>query len=248
MNIKEIARRAEVSISTVSRVINNTAKVSEEARKRVEAVLEETGYRPNSLARELQQNKTNTIGLLMSAGELGMSSLSIAINAITDVLKEKGYNLMLANARFSTDEELNFFRVFQEKRVDGILYFATEITAQHERLLNNYPIPIVVIGQKADNLSYPSVIHNDYQGAMAATQYLLQMGHRQLGYIGVALTDEAVGFERHRGYEAALVENGLEPKQMSYAEGDFSMESGYQAMKGFIEQKTSASYSGVCSY
>jgi LacI family sucrose operon transcriptional repressor len=235
VNIKDVAKLAGVSISTVSRVINGTAKVSEEARISVEAVLKETGYRPNSLARELQQNKTYTIGVLISVSELSMSSLSQSINAIADVLKAKNYNIMLANSRFHADEELSFFNTFKEKRVDGILYFAAGFTKEHYTMLKNYQIPMVMIGQKSKYIDMPYVIHDDFHAAKTATEYLLQMGHTDIAFIGLPDYDEAAGLERKRGFQTAMEMHELQPNPQWMIEGDFSIESGYNGMKQLME-------------
>ncbi|NDL66527.1 substrate-binding domain-containing protein [Anaerotalea alkaliphila] len=236
MNIKEVARRAGVSISTVSRVINGTANVRPEVKQRVEAVIQETGYRPNSLAKELQRNKTNTIGVLLSAPALDLTSLGSTINAISDVLKKSGYSIMFANSRFDPEEELDFFKLFQEKRVDGILYFAVDFTEEHYKLLKNYPIPIVMIGQEDAVLDFPCVVHNNYHAAKHATEYLISQGHRRIGFIGAPLMDRAAGAERRRGYEAAMLLNQLHLEPEAMAEGDFSIESGGKAMESILER------------
>lgn len=231
MNIKEVARRAEVSISTVSRVINNTAKVSPEARERVEKVLKETKYRPNSLARELQQKRTNTIGILMSAYDFDSSSIGKSINAITDILKNEGYTIMLGNSRFHEDEEFEFLRVFQEKRVDGILYFASSFSDKHKEVLEDYPIPIVMVGQKYDDIDIPYVIYDDYNGAKTATEYIINEGHKRIGYIGCPSNDQSAGIMRKKGYEEALKKANITRDDSYEIEGDFSLVSGYEAAK-----------------
>jgi LacI family sucrose operon transcriptional repressor len=231
MNIKDIAKLSDVSISTVSRVINNSAKVSPEVRKRVEIVIKEMNYRPNSLARELQQKKTNTIGVLMSAEGLDLSSLSESINSIADVLKDNGFNIMLANTRFHHDQEFEFLNIFQEKRVDGVLYFASTFTDKHYDVFKNYPVPIVMIGQQYELLDIPYVIHDDFSAARAATNFLIEKGHKEIGIIGGPIEDEAVGVQRLRGFEAALNIHNI-AKNDDYCEiGDFSLTSGYEAMK-----------------
>lgn len=234
MNIKEVARRANVSISTVSRVINNTVKVSPEARARVEAVLKETNYRPNSLARELQQKKTNTIGVIMSAYDFDSMSIGKSINVITDLLKSQGYNIMLGNSRFHVEEEFEFLKVFQEKRVDGILYFASRFTPEHKEVLENYPIPIVMIGQRYNEIDIPYVIYDDYNGARLATEYIIKQGHTKIGFIGCPSYDEASGVMRKQGYEKALQDYKLEAIKEYEVEGDFTLESGYNACKEII--------------
>lgn len=235
MNIKDIARLSDVSISTVSRVINGTAKVNEDVRLRVEAVINETGYRPNSLAKELQRNRTNTIGVLISVAVLGVNSLGGTINVISDVLKKNGYTMMFANSRFDLQEEIDYFNVFQEKRVDGILYFAVNFTQEHYQLLKNYPIPIVMIGQENPFLDFPCVLHDNYHAAKSATEYLIRQGHRHIGFIGLPEYDAAAGIERKRGFETAMHLNKLEINPGFMSVGDFSIESGYHAMKHIIE-------------
>jgi LacI family sucrose operon transcriptional repressor len=236
LNIKEVARRAGVSIATVSRVINNTTPVSEAVKKRVEDIINETGYRPNSLAKELQNHKTNTIGVIISVAVLDINSLGSTINAITDILKCKGYSIMLANSRFDSKEELDYFKVFQEKRVDGILYFAVNFTEEHYYLLKKYPIPIVMIGQENEFLDFPCVLHDNYHAAKHITEYLIQMGHKEIGYIGLPEYDAAAGKERRKGFETAMRLNNLQINPAYVSEGDFSIESGYTGMKTIIEQ------------
>ncbi len=234
MNIKDIARLSGVSISTVSRVINNSAPVNPEVRSRVEAIVEETGYRPNSLAKELQRNETHVIGILLSVGTLELSSIGPTINAISDALQEKGYQIMLANSRFSLEEEIFTFKLFQEKRVDGILYFASEFSDQHYDFLRKYAIPIVMIGQENRKLGFPCVLHDDYHAAYDATRFLIRHGHRRIGYIGIPQSDAAAGEARRRGFDAALKSSKLEQPDAFYALGDFSIESGYVAARQLV--------------
>jgi DNA-binding LacI/PurR family transcriptional regulator len=234
MNIKDIAKEAGVSIATVSRVINNTAKISVETRRRVEEAIKNANYRPNSLARELQQKRTNTIGVIISVAELGNLALSVALNAIADILNQNGYNMMIVNSRFHVDEEIVFFHTFQEKRVDGILYFATGFSESHYELLKNYPIPIVIIGQNYKELDIPCVIFDDYAAAISATQHLINKGHTEIGFIGCPMYDEATGVERRRGFEQALKKNALALHEENCYTGDFSLLSGYEGMESII--------------
>lgn len=235
MNIKDIAKAAGVSIATVSRVINNTAKVNEETKQRVEAAIKSANYRPNSLARELQQKKTNTIGVILSVAELSDFAVSGAINAIADVMKQNGYNLMIVNSRFHPDEEVEFFNTFQEKRVDGILYFASSFTENHHRVLENYPIPVVIIGQEYKNAKIPCATFDDYNASKAATDYLIQKGHKKIGMISCPIYDIATGVERKRGFLDAIHAAGLDFCTSYFYEGNFTLESGYQGMKNICE-------------
>jgi len=236
MNIKDIAKASGVSIATVSRVINNTAKVGVETRTRVEQAIKQANYRPNSLARELQQKKTNTIGIIMSVAELSNLAVSESINAIADVLKQNGYNMMIVNSRFHSEEEIEFFHTFQEKRVDGVLYFASSFTEKHYELLKNYPIPVVIVGQDYKELNIPCVFFDDYAAAMTATNYLIDKGHRQIGFIGCPLNDVATGIERKKGFEQALNQRNIPLDINNCYTGDFSLESGYLGMETILKK------------
>lgn len=236
MNIKEVAKRAGVSIATVSRVINNTAKVSDGVRTRVEEVIRETAFVPNSLAKELQKNRTNTIGIILSVQLLNINSLGSTINSISDLLKKKGYIIMLANSRFDIDEELEYFKTYQKKRVDGILYFAVSFTQKHYDLLQNYPIPIVLIGQENRLLDIPCVLHDNFHGAKEATSHLIEMGHRRIAFIGLPHYDEAASIERRGGYETAMNLNKIPINPDYIATGDFSIQSGYNCIGEILKR------------
>ena len=103
MNIKDIARMAGVSISTISRVINKSAYVSPEITERIERILDETGYRPNALAKELLRKKTNTIGVMLPRIDLG--TFAAMFDGIVSTLNDRGYNILLANTRDQVGEE-----------------------------------------------------------------------------------------------------------------------------------------------
>lgn len=235
MTIKDIAKLAGVSISTVSRVINNSAKVKKEVRERIESIIEETGYRPNSLARELLKNKTNTIGVILP--RIDLEIFAGAVEGITKQLNEAGYHILLANTREKTEEELEYFKVFQEKRVDGVLWFATGITEEHKKILDKVNYPLVLVGQESKLLDYPCVIYDNYNAARMAVDYLIKLGHRKIGFVGVPEFDEAIGKKRKEGYLNAMQEANLEINENWLSEGTFEYTSGNEAVKKILKDK-----------
>ncbi|GAB6100573.1 LacI family transcriptional regulator CcpA [Halanaerocella petrolearia] len=229
MTIKKIAKLADVSKSTVSRVINDSEHVSDEARKKVQQVINETGYIPNSIAKDLQRNKTNTIGVILP--RINTSTFSSAVEGISDTMHENGYSILLTNTRLNTEEEINHLKLLKEKRVRGILFFATEVTEEHIETLNRIDIPVVILGQDTtDLLDFPCVIHDDLISAKNIVEYLVDQGHKEIGYIGIKEYDVAVGQLRKKGYEEVLKENNLEVKEEYMYKDGFSMESGYNGM------------------
>ena len=233
MNIKDVARMAGVSISTISRVINKSAYVSPEITERIEKILAETGYRPNSLAKELLRNKTNTIGVMLPRIDLG--TFAAMFNGIVTTLNASGYNILLANTRDQLDEELRYLKLFHEKRVDGVLYFATGMNPQQVRAISSFHKPVVVVGQSGAYLNCPSVRLDSFEAARAMVKYLISLGHRRIGCLAVPDYDVNVGIERKRGYLAALTESGIPVDSSLIIVGDFEFSSGERGAKALIE-------------
>ncbi len=233
MNIKDVARLSGVSISTISRVINNSAYVSPEIKERVEKVLTETGYRPNSLAKELLRNKTDTIGVMLP--RIDLSTFAQTIDGISSTLTESGYNILLANTRDSQEEELRYLTLFYEKRVDGILYFATDINERHLQALSKLRIPVVIVGQSGSYLNCPAVRLDNFGAARAMVNYLVSIGHRRIGFIGVSDHDHDIGTLRREGYLAALRDNGIPADPELMWIGDFEYPSGERGARRLME-------------
>jgi DNA-binding LacI/PurR family transcriptional regulator len=243
VNIKDVAKMAGVSISTISRVINNSAFVSPDVKERIEKVLAETGYRPNSLAKELLRNKTDTIGVILPRIDLG--TFAAIFDGISAVLSKNGYNMLLANTRDELDEELRYLNLFYEKRVDGILYFATGITAQHRAAVTKLHMPVVIVGQSGEYLECPSVRLDSFEAARTMVGHLIALGHRRIGCLAVPDYDVNVGTLRKEGYLAALKENGIPFDPSLVVTGDFeylSGELGAEELMKHREEKPTAIY------
>lgn len=224
MNIKDVAKMAGVSISTISRVINKSAYVSPEIKERIEKILSETGYRPNSLAKELLRNKTDTIGVMLPRIDLG--TFAAMFEGIVTVLNENGYNVLLANTHDQVDEELRYLDFFHEKRVDGVLFFATGNNPQYAEAIAKLRMPVVIVGQSGGDFGCPSVRLDNFEAARAMVNYLISLGHRRIGCLAVPDHDVNIGILRKEGYFAALAENGIESDQSLVVTGDFEYPSG----------------------
>jgi LacI family sucrose operon transcriptional repressor len=234
LTIKEIAKLAGVSKSTVSRVINDSEHVSDQAREKVKEVIKETGFVPNSLAKNLKRNKTDTIGVVLP--KINTSTFSSAVEGISNVMYQKGYNLLLTNTKLNIKDEITYLKLLKEKRVRGIIFFATEITDEHLEFLKKIDIPVVIVGQDSSKvLDQPCVIQDDFNAARSIVNYLVEHGHQKIAYIGVKENDVAVGQLRKRAYLKVLSENNLEINENYIYQGNFEIESGYQGMKRIIE-------------
>lgn len=226
MTIKEVAALAETSITTVSRVVNNSGYVKKEVRERVEKVIEKTGYRPNAFAKALHQKKSHTIGVILP--KINASSSGNLVSGIMEIATQKKYLTLLGNTNHSQEKEVEFLKLFKEKRVDGIILAGTVITEEHKKIIAKLRIPIVIVGQDSKGVA-PCVVFNEKKAAYEIVKYMLEAGKEKIGFIGVDEKDVAVGKGRKKGYEKALKEKKLILREEYMEDGDFSIDSGYKA-------------------
>lgn len=235
LNIKDIAKLAGTSPATVSRVINNTGNVNKEIKERVLKVLDETGYKPNALARGLIHKRTNTLGIVVQ--DLLNINFSEFVKGIEEEARSHGYNIILTITGNDIEKEIECFEMFNEKRVDGIIFSGTRFTERHKTEMDNATIPFLVFGQDFEHEKLLSININNQKAAYDAAKLLYAKGAKNVAMIGGPLWDKAAGYNRFMGFLTAAVENGLNPNEIIYEEGDFTIESGYSIMKSIIEKK-----------
>ncbi|GGD08553.1 LacI family DNA-binding transcriptional regulator [Pontibacillus salipaludis] len=233
INITEVARKAGVSIATVSRVFNNNGPVKESTRKKIEQVIKETGYRPNILARELAEKKTHLIGVITHSilGE----GLPNSIKGITHVIEEKGYNLLIGNTDGQIEKEQKHFEIFQSKRVEGVLFMTRHFTQEHRDVIEALPFPVVVLLQPTEDEKISYVAFDEYRFAQEATRYLLDKGHEDFVFIGGPETS-ANSLRREQGFKNALTSAGYSLDKERIIHEDYSIEAGYEATKRLVKE------------
>ncbi len=224
MTIAEIAKRAGVSKACVSRYLNN-GYVSEEKKKQIRAVIEETGYTPSRQAQGLRTGKTHTIGVVLP--KIDSETISMIASGISQVLTEKGFRMLLANTENEVRKELQYLDLFKNDKVDGVIFIATLLSDLHRDIIQSMPMPVVMVGQRADYLS--CIFHDDRGAARELTELMMNKGRKHIGYIGVTEEDHAAGAERYAGFSEALAQGGMriDPKRVQLS--DFTLESGYAA-------------------
>ncbi|MEL3970827.1 LacI family DNA-binding transcriptional regulator [Rossellomorea oryzaecorticis] len=232
ITIKEVAKRANVSSATVSRMLNDSGYVSEEARERILKVIEETGYVPSENAKSLRTKKTKVIGVILP--KLGSETTSRMVNGLDRVLAAEGYQLLLANTNLSAEKEIEFLKLLKSRDVEGIILSATNTSEQLVEEIQKLKIPFVVVGQ--DMPDTPSVVFNEIMATQDMIEYLIEKGHEKVAFIGVSESDRAVGLLRKKGYLAAMEKHGLPIEEHWIQTAFFDVESGYQAMKNMIEE------------
>lgn len=230
MNINEIAKLAGVSRATVSRYLNN-GYVSEEKKNVIRRVIEETGYQPSSQAQMLRTKRTKLVGVILP--KINSDTISREVAGISDVLKKRGYQMILANTNNDIEEELKYLSLFKDNQVDGVIFIATIFTGRHKKLLKECKVPVVILGQRLSG--YPCIYQDDYSAMKTMGEMLLKTGEK-VGYITVTDKDEAVGQRRWKGFLDALAEKGMEISEDQIAVGKFTIESGYEAAKELFEK------------
>lgn len=226
MTISEIAKLAGVSSAMVSRYFNN-GYVSEEKRKAIKKVVEDTGYRPSLQAQMLRTKRTKTIGVIVP--KIDSSSVGRVIAGITSVLEKNGYRLMLAVSEQNNRKEIEYLTLFDDKQADGIILLATILSEALKKKIKQLSVPVVLVGQqlKGSNCVY----HDDYHALYDVTKLVLSKGCMHVCYIGVTNRDKAVGAERYRGFTDALSAAGLPILKESVQTGEFTVASGYEKMR-----------------
>jgi LacI family transcriptional regulator, sucrose operon repressor len=225
--IKEVAKMAEVSSATVSRFLNNSGYVGEEARKRILKVIEETGYVPSENAKSLRTKQTKVIGVILP--KISTETSSRLVRGLDEVLAKEGYQILLANSGLSAEKEIEHLRLLKSRDVDGIILSATTNGAELKSEIQRLDIPVVVVGQEVDDT--PNVIFDEYQAAKDMVKHLIDHGHERIGFIGVSEEDPAVGVLRKKGYLQAMQERNLPIEESWIEKGIFDVESGAVAME-----------------
>ncbi|GAA5346782.1 LacI family DNA-binding transcriptional regulator [Planifilum fimeticola] len=223
--IKDVAKLAGVSISTASLALNNQPHVREETRKKVLEAAKQLNYQPNGIARDLKSSKTYTIGLILA--DLAGPFYSELIRGIQDVTASNGYDLVALSA---VGENPKSVRYIQEKRTDGMIIMAHNISTEMIRKAARPDFPIIVLDRKMEADHIYSVGVDNRKAAFEAVSYLLKKGYRRIGYLG-GPSNSTDNQQRFLGYRDALKAQGLKVEPKWCLQGRFVKEGGYQAVK-----------------
>lgn len=234
ITIYDVAEKAGVSIATVSKVINNTGRISEKTRKKVMQIMDELEYQPSVVASALSGKSTFTLGLTLP--DLANPYFAELARAIEDQGRKHGFNVFICSTDNDADKEEEYYQLFMKKRVDGIIMVSRDKQNVVVKKILSEKVPLVMIAREIFSAPVTSVMVDDYYGGMQAGQHLLQQGHQNIAVIVENLT-ELGSKERLRGCVDAMKEAQLELDPQLVIEGGYTLESGKAAMKQLLQQK-----------
>lgn len=229
--IREVAKIAGVSVTTVSHVINQTRFVAEETEKRVLAAMQELNYRPNTLARSLRRGETHTLGLIVP------DSANPFFAEVARLMEEEAfrasYSIILCNSDNDLEKERRYTEVLINKQVDGIIFMACGDDIQSLQELVERKMPAIIVDRLLNQIEVDSVVCDNFQGGYLATKHLLSKGHHKIAIIRGPSNITPSG-KRFDGYLQALQEYGISANPSYIKSGDFHPSSGYQATRELL--------------
>lgn len=246
ITIKDIAKAANVSYSTVSRALKNSPKISAKTIEKIQRIAKELNYIPNAVARELSSQKTTTVGFIYNTGT-HKSNLDRIMEGTEETVAKEGFQLLSFNSRENVKAEYNYLRFLHEKRIEGILIFPV-ITDEGSNLsylksLIRSNIPVVVIDRYFPEFDIDYVVSDNFGGAYEAVTHLIKLGHRRIGYITGQECLTSVK-DRLEGYKKALKDHGImyqkELVKKVVRKLPSSIEEGYKATKDLLKERPTA--------
>ncbi|MCJ7842360.1 catabolite control protein A [Lederbergia sp. NSJ-179] len=245
ITIYDVAREANVSMATVSRVVNGNPNVKPATRKKVMEVIQRLEYRPNAVARGLASKKTTTVGVIIP----DISSIFYAelARGIEDIATMYKYNILLSNSDQNLDKEMHLLNTMLGKQVDGIVFMGGHITKTHIDEFKRSPVPIVLAGSVDQSGEVPSVNIDYRQATYDAVSSLIESGHKNIGFVIGPLNNPINRDQKLVGYKDALEAAGIELQENNVIEGDDTYESGLEVWKKFntMEARPSAIIAGT---
>jgi LacI family transcriptional regulator/LacI family repressor for deo operon, udp, cdd, tsx, nupC, and nupG len=186
VSIKDIAKIAGVSYSTVSRALHNNPLISQEVRENIQNIAVSMGYTPNALAQSLQSRRTNSVGVVITT--ISDPFFADVVHGVEAEAKKAGISVFLATTNNDPEEEINIIETFNQRRVDGVIVASSRIGSGYANRLEQIQIPVIMVNAESEEEGkfIFSASVDDHAGACMAVDHLVELGHRRIGYLGVS--------------------------------------------------------------
>ncbi|MGE5222593.1 MAG: LacI family DNA-binding transcriptional regulator [Omnitrophica WOR_2 bacterium] len=206
VTIKDVARQAGVSHSTVSRALHGSSLISLATTERIRRTALELGYQPSAAARSLKTNTTLVLGVVVSA--IDDPFFGEILQGIEDVAHSNGYSLFIAASQHNQERQQAIVQTMREHRVDGVVICSTSFSTVENKQFSDSGIPIVVINNQAANEYKFSIYHDDIDGSRQITRHLIELGHERIAYLGNSLSGRTT-LDRLAGFQQEMETAGL---------------------------------------
>jgi len=231
MKMIDVAKLANVSTATVSRVLRKPDKVSKDTRQKVMEAIKQLNYQPNMVARQFRTKETKTV--LVVIPDVTSPFFSEVLRGIEHTALESGYRVILGDTENDINREHEYIELLLQQQADGaILLTARMDRTRLEEIANQFPV--VLACEYIDELDIPTVSIDNINGARRATEHLIQLGHTRIAHIAGPM-NVILSRDRLKGYEQAIISHQLQIDSLYIKEGDFSLESGYDQMLHLLE-------------
>ncbi len=232
VKIVDVAREANVSVATVSRVVNNIPLVNEETKERVLEAIKKTGYKPNAIARSLKIQKTNTMGIMIP--DITNPYYTEIVRGAEDVCGIYHYNIILSNTDFDPEKEKKSLNVLVEKQCDGIIYVGKDLSDEMQAELIDAPSEVVLGCIPDDSGVLSGVLINNEAAAYELAMELIKMGQKKFMLFFDELEEGYIYQERKKGFIKAFTENNIEFDDSRILREKLSLSGGYTMMQEAI--------------
>ncbi|AWE08359.1 catabolite control protein A [Lysinibacillus sp. 2017] len=227
VTIYDVAREANVSMATVSRVVNGNQNVKPTTRKKVLEVIERLEYRPNAVARGLASKKTTSVGVIIP--DISNNLNAELARGIEDIATMYRYNIILANSDQNEEKELTLLDTMLGKQVDGIVMMSEEVTENIQRAVEACPVPIVLAGSVSATEKVASVNIDYYTATLEAIQQFVNKGHKRIAFVSGPLQYTVNGQHKLNAYKDALQQASIEVDEALIVPGDGSYDDGIES-------------------
>ena len=233
VSIKDIAKIANVSHSTVSRALSDSPLISTKTKARIQRLAREMGYTPDAIARSLVTQQTRTVGLVVTT--ITDPWAAEVVQGIEDSAHESGYSVILSSSASEPERELAAVEMLRSKRVDALIVTSSRVGALYLKHLERIGVPVVLVNnhnRQSGRYTFSVSVDNQHGGHLA-TNHLIQRGHRRIAYIS-GPADHSDDADRLTGYRQALEENGLAFDPILVISGNGRLDGGEQALRTLI--------------
>lgn len=206
--IHDIARELEISASTVSRALNNNPRISLKTKEKIKAVADRLGYRPNTLASNLRNKKSNTIGIVVPL--INRHFFSSVISGVEDIAFKAGYNVVISQSNDLAAKEISIVQSMFSNRVDGLIISIAMQTSNfdHLKLFRKKQIPLVFFDRAVPEIDTDKIVVDDFDGAFRVTKHLIDQGYKRIAHLA-GPQNLTTYFDRKNGYIEALRKNNI---------------------------------------